>query len=302
MSAFLATIIVTHNCSDTMAECLRSLNESTVPSVVFLVDNASSDGTVAIVRSMAPDATVLEQRENLGFAGGCNLAIRAAQTLHPDYLFFLNPDASVNSHCIETLLGAMDANPELAVVSPMIISGSSGDIWYAGADLDLERSQYDHIGSDEPNLTPTSGATRTGRPTGCAMLVRQSVVDEVGYMDPSYFLYWEETEWTVRIKEAGHDVGFVPEATATHFVSTTTGGSGSKVYEYYFLRNRLRLFNEKTGRTRLDLTRSSLRESAWKIKKSLRCQGYRAALRTSRALALAYVDFWQGRSGRCDRL
>jgi len=132
--------------------------------------------------------------------------------------------------------------------------------------------------------------------------VRQTVVDEVGDMDPSYFLYWEETEWALRFKEAGHHVGFVPEATATHFVSTTTGGAGSKVYEYYFLRNRLRLFNEKTGRTRLDLTCSSLRESAWKVKKSLYYQGYRGALCTSRALALAYVDFWQGRSGRCDRL
>jgi GT2 family glycosyltransferase len=302
MSASVATIIVTHNCADTMADCLRSLNESTVPSVVFLVDNASSDDTVAIVRSMAPDATVLEQSENLGFAAGCNLAIRAAQALHPKYLFFLNPDASVKSPCIETLLGALETNPELAVVSPMIIRGSSGDIWYAGADLDLMRSQYHHIDCDAPDMTPVSGTTRTGRPTGCAMLVRQTVVDEVGDMDPSYFLYWEETEWVLRFKEAGHHVGFVPEAIATHFVSTTTGGAGSKVYEYYFLRNRLRLFNEKTGRTRLDLTCSSLRESAWKVKKSLHCQGYRAALCTSRALALAYMDFWQGRSGRCDRL
>src|ERR1700722_728234 len=128
MSASLATIIVTHNCEDTMPECLRSLNESTVPSFLFVVDNASSDGTTAVVRSIAPDATMLEPRENLGFAGGCNLGIRAAQALHPDYLFFLNPDASVDPQCVETLLGAMEADPQLAVVSPIIFSGSSGEI------------------------------------------------------------------------------------------------------------------------------------------------------------------------------
>ena len=302
MSASLATIIVTHNCADTMAECLRSLEESSAPSSVFVVDNASSDGTVPLVRSMAPDATVLEQAENLGFAGGCNLGIRAAQALHPEYLFFLNPDASVDSGCIESLLGAMDADPELAVVSPVILSGSSGDIWYAGAELDLAHGHFDHVGGDGSDLKRATGVTRTGRPTGCAMLVRRAVVDEVGYMDPSYFLYWEETEWTLRFKDAGHHVGLVPQARATHFISATTGGWGSKIYEYYFLRNRLRLFNEKTGRTRLDLTRTSLPESAWRVKRSLKDRGYRAALGTSRALALAYVDFWQGRSGRCDRL
>jgi GT2 family glycosyltransferase len=302
MSPSLATIIVTHNCADTMTECLRSLEESTVPSTLFVVDNASSDGTVPMVRSIAPEATMLEQAENFGFAGGCNLGIRAAQSLRPDYLFFLNPDASVDRRCIETLVAAMDANPELAVVSPVILSGLSGDIWYAGAELDLTRGQVDHLGWNQPNLDPAPGVTPTGRPTGCAMLVRRTVVDEVGFMDPSYFLYWEETEWTLRFREAGHHVGFVPRATATHFVSATTGGWGSKIYEYYFLRNRLRLFNEKTGRTRFDLTRSSLRESAWRVKRSLRSQGCRAALGTSRALVLAYVDFWQGRSGRCDRL
>lgn len=302
MSASLATIIVTHNCADTMAACLRSLEESSAPSSLFVVDNASSDGTVPLVRSIAPDATVLEQAENLGFAGGCNLGIRAAQALHPDYLFFLNPDASVDSGCIESLLGAMDADSELAVVSPVILSGSSGDIWYAGAELDLTNGHFDHLGGDGSDLQRATGVTRTGRPTGCAMLVRRAVVDEVGYMDPSYFLYWEETEWTLRFKDAGHHVGLVPQARATHFISATTGGWGSKIYEYYFLRNRLRLFNEKTGRTRLDLTWSSLRESAWRVKRSRNDRGYRAALGTSRALALAYVDFWQGRSGRCDRL
>ena len=302
MSSSLATIIVTHNCVDTMEECLRSLDESTVPSPLIVVDNASSDGTAAMVRSMSSRATVLEQHENLGFAGGCNLGIRAAQAHHPDYLFFLNPDASVDSHCIETLLAAMDENPELAVVSPTIFNGSSGDVWYAGADLDLMRSRFDHLSSHRPDGSQQSGVTRTGRPTGCAMLVRRTVVDEVGYMDPSYFLYWEETEWTLRFKDAGHLVGFVPQASAKHFISSTTGGAGSKIYEYYFLRNRLRLFNEKTGRTRIDLTWSSMLGSARRIARSLRYKGCGSALATSRALALAYVDFWQGRSGRCDRL
>ncbi len=301
MSAFVATIIVTHNCADTMAACLRSLDDSTVRSPVFVIDNASSDGTADLVRSMAPHVTLVEPRDNLGFAGGCNLGIRAARAVDPDYLFFLNPDAAVDPRCIEALLEAMDSEPELAVVSPTIFSGSSGDIWYAGADLDLAQGHFHHLTTTEPHVG-RRGVTRTGRPTGCAMLVRRTVVDEVGYMDPSYFLYWEETEWTLRFKEAGHLVGFVPEATATHFVSSATGGSGSKLYEYYFLRNRLRLLKQKTSRTRFDLTRNTLLDSAWRIERSLRNKGGRAALGTSRALALAYVDFWHGRSGRCERL
>lgn len=232
---------------------------------------------------------------------GAAISASAPQALHPEYLFFLNPDATVDSHCIETLLGAMEADPELAVVSPTILNGSSGDIWYAGADLDLAQGHYHHRTLTEADVRGT-GVTRTGRPTGCAMLVRRSVVDEVGAMDPSYFLYWEETEWTLRFKEAGHLVGFVPQATVTHFISSATGGAGSKLYEYYFLRNRLRLLKQKTDRTRFDLTWNSLWDSAWRVERSLRNKGCRSALGTSRALALAYVDFWHGRSGRSERL
>ena len=294
----LTTVVVTYNCEGTIAACLDSVLASELATTLVIIDNASSDNSVAIARSAAPDALLIELQENRGFAAGCNVGIEHALEERSHFIFFLNPDATIDPACIGTLLQAMNDHPEFAIVCPMIFNGSTGLVWYAGAKLDLDGNQHEHLGIDGSDLGIARDVQQTGRPTGCAMLVRASVIEQVGPMDPTFFLYWEETEWTLRFKRAGWSVGFVPTATAAHFVSSSTGGSGQPLFEYYFTRNRLRILNENTGRGKVDLTVRSVRESGWRVMDAYKRGGLNAGVRVSRSLFLAYLDFWRDRSGR----
>jgi GT2 family glycosyltransferase len=234
------TIVVTHNSESVISTCLKSLEAATISSRIVVVDNGSKDATIDIVKRNFPSVIVCREA-NLGFAGGCNRGILLAGDDAEAY-FFLNPDASVSSKCLEQLAKSLDENEGLAVVSPKILHPESKQIEYAGALLDFQNLSFGAFNSGEVHCGQTT--QETGRPAGAAMLVRRSSLDTVGPMDASYFLYWEECEWAARFHSNGLKIGYVPDATVLHSLSHSTGGIGSKVYEYYYTRNLLRLVQE----------------------------------------------------------
>jgi GT2 family glycosyltransferase len=260
-----------------------------------LIDNGSEDATLDIVRRDFPNV-VATQALNLGFASGCNHGVRLAGD-EADAYFFLNPDASVSPSCMEKLLSSLLQDDELAVVSPTIIQPDSGSAEYAGAQLDFENLNFRVLGSEELDWKNTAGTIETGRPAGAAMLVRRTSLEAVGPMDESYFLYWEECEWASRIHRSGLKVGYVPDAVVFHSLSHSTGGNGSKIYEYYYTRNILRLVAAVKGSSKtvtllklLPLLSRRLREIAY--------QRRFASLATAiRFDILGVLDFLRGRSG-----
>jgi GT2 family glycosyltransferase len=298
----VVTVVVTFNSAATISACLRHLEASSVPSRIVVVDNASSDETKAVVSRDFPDVTVVANPKNTGFAVACNVGMAAAATSAPAYFLFVNPDAYVEPPCLSALLDAMEANPIAAVASPLILSTSTGAIWYAGAAGDVERGIYWHLGVGDRDEGQYTTTVETGRPTGCVMLARATAVQTVGPMDASYFLYWEDVEWAMRFRAHGLSVLFVPAARSRHDVSTTTGGPTSKVYEYYYLRNRLRLVHDTSRLTRRQLIAANWRGSAETIAVSFRTRGLRDGLRATRAITLAYVDFARERYGQFERL
>jgi len=298
----VASIIVTYNSSDTIVQCLRSIEESSHPSRIVVVDNASRDGTGDVVAREFPGAEIVRTGANLGFAAACNRGIERAAEWAPTYYLLVNPDAYLDASCVATLVDAMEAAPDAAAASPLILYEDSGKIWYAGAAADVQRGIYWHVGVGEDDKGQYTETTVTGRPTGCVMLVRRDVVEEVGDLDESYFLYWEDVEWGLRLQRTGRCVLFVPSARAGHAVSSATGGPASKIYEYYYLRNRLRLVHETAGLSRSSLVAANWQASARTIASVLRDRGPRAGLSTGRAIVLAYADFLRGRQGQKARL
>jgi GT2 family glycosyltransferase len=235
------TIVVTHNSESVIFACLTSLECATRSTRIVVVDNGSTDSTVGLVRRDFPNVLV-HSGANIGFAGGCNIGVLLAGD-DADAFLFLNPDASVSPTCLERLLNALENDEGFAVVSPKILHSESGLIEYAGALLDFENLNFGVVTS-EVGGEVTSTTFETGRPAGAAMLVRKSSLDVVGPMDASYFLYWEECEWATRVHRHGLKVGYVSDAIALHSLSHSTGGEGSKVFEYYYTRNLLRLVAE----------------------------------------------------------
>lgn len=298
--ASVSTIVVTHNSEKVISACLTSLEASSASTNIVLVDNGSQDTTLDIVGRDFPNVTTT-QSVNLGFAGGCNRGVRLAGD-QPDAYFFLNPDAVVSASCLETLLSSLMDDDDLAVVSPTILVPGSGITEYAGAHLDFDTLNFKVLGSEERDGKHASGTIETGRPAGAAMLVRRTSFEVVGPMEESYFLYWEECEWASRFHESGMKVGYVPEAVVFHTANHSTGGIGSKIYEYYFTRNFLRLVEGVKGSTKTATLVKLLPLLTRRLREFAHQRQYASLATAIRFDALGVVDFLRGRSGHREGL
>jgi hypothetical protein len=285
--------VVTYNSESVILSCLESIEASTVPSRIVVVDNGSNDATVELISRHYPNVSVYAG-VNLGFAGGCNRGVQLAGDDLAAY-FFLNPDARVSPTCLERLKKSLDEDATFAVVSPTILHPNSGIVQYAGASLDFETMNFEVLTS--PGIASEDTTRETGRPAGAAMLVRRSSLEVVGPMDDSYFLYWEECEWAARFHSFGLRIGYVPSATVLHTLSHSTGGSGSKIYEYYYTRNFLRLVAEIKQMSKLE---SVLRLLPFIVRRLRDISSRRHVKRLIDAVrfdALGVLDFLRGRAG-----
>ena len=183
--------------------------------------------------------------ENLGFAGGNNLGIRAASG---DCLLLLNNDTEVADDTLHYLCDTLDADPSVGAVCPKIRFWASPQaIQFAGytplTRITLRNAlvgfgQTDDGRFDTPHDTPYAH--------GAAMMVRRETVEKAGPMPEEYFLYYEELDWSERIREAGYRIVYDPRATVFHKESATTGRQ-SPLRSYYLTRNRL-LFARRNRR------------------------------------------------------
>jgi GT2 family glycosyltransferase len=291
----ISTIVVTHNSEKVISACLSSLEASSFPTNIVLVDNGSEDATMEIVKRDFPDV-VATQVLNVGFAGGCNEGVRLAGNEAEAY-FFLNPDATVEESCLEVLFDSLLKNDKLAVVSPTVQHPQLDYVEYTGARLDFDRLDFEVLNSLDIRDGLHGEVVETGRPAGSAMLVRRASLEDVGTMEESYFLYWEECEWAFRFQLHGWKIGYVPDAVVFHTANHSTGGIGSKIYEYYWTRNALQLVQEVRHGSRSSVVRSLFPL----LSRRLRDMAHKRAF-ASLSTAIAYdtlgtFDFLRGRSG-----
>ncbi|MCB9452239.1 MAG: glycosyltransferase family 2 protein [Anaerolineaceae bacterium] len=243
--AELAIIIVTWNVREIALDALRSLIadlEAHGPDAdIYVVDNASGDGTVEAITSAFPAVKMIASTENLGFVRGNNLALRhigfceARNTALPQAVYLLNPDTITQPGATRTLYDALMANPRLGLV---------------GAQLAYEDGSFQHGAFAFPGLRqlwveffPTPGRLIEGRfngryprrsydagqpfpvdfTLGATMMLRHEVIEQVGLLDEGFFMYCEEIDWAWRVQQAGWEVACVPTAHVTHLSGQSTG-------------------------------------------------------------------------------
>lgn len=301
MKPRVAIIVLTYNgISDTLA-CLASLERLTYPAErydVVVVDNASRDGTPAQVRSAFPQAIVIENRVNLGFAAGNNVGLRYAQVHGYDYVLLLNNDTEVAPDMLEQLVAAAETDSAIAAVGPIIYYYDAPQrIWSAGGSIDWRRGIC-RMASEEDDHGQYP-ARVVDFVTGCAMLIRVAVLDRVGLLDERFFMYFEETEWCVRAARAGYYCYFTPTAKVWHKIPLNARFD-REYLAYYMTRNRL-LFLHTTRaswRTWLDaLIRQDMRTylSLW-LRPKWRTRKGRIGM------WYGWLDFWRGRFGPAPRV
>lgn len=232
----VSIITVNYNEPEETEFFLESVYKSTFDSFeVLVVDNGSKRKIDSNLEKKYPNLTCIINDENLGFAGGNNLGVNKAKG---EYLLFLNNDTLIPEDFLSIMTEFMKSHPDAGMSSPKI-NFTTGQIQYAGArqmnkftgrgkkygNKEIDQGQYDHN-------------KITDLPHGAAMMVPKKVIDKVGTMFEDYFLYYEEHDWALRIKNAGYQIYYVGSTHIVHKESVSVGPD-SPLKAYYMSRNRL---------------------------------------------------------------
>lgn len=297
----VAIIVVNWNGQTDTLACLSSLSQLQYPNYdIMVIDNGSSDDSATAIRAAHPQVTLIETGENLGFVGGNNLGLDHARMAGADYTLLLNNDTEIAPDFLRLLVEAAEADPQVGIVGPLIYYFDRPDVvWSAGGAIDWAGGSTRMLGLNEQDHGQFDAAPRpVDFVTGCALLIKMSLVEQVGMLDPRFFAYYEETEWCVRATRAGQKILLVPRARIWHKISLTAREASPQVH-YYMVRNRLlflKLARMGPGpwvRTLLfDYARTLL---SWTLKPQWR---HKAPQR--QAMVQAILDFGRGRFGKVE--
>ena len=238
MPTVTAVILNTNRCHDTV-ECLASLAAGTYPAMrVLVLDNGSTDGSVAAIRERFPGVDVMELAENRGYAGNNNVGVRAALATGTDWVFVLNEDTIVAPDCVEALVAVAAADHRVGVVGPLVYHHDEpGIIQSAGGGLTTWWEGFHH-GENDPDGGQFRQPHEVEWVTGCGILVRRDVIEEIGGLDERFYIYWEETEWCMRARKAGWRIMHAPAARMWH-KGVRRDYQPKPSVTYYSTRNRL---------------------------------------------------------------
>jgi hypothetical protein len=296
----LSIVILNWNVRDLLRQCLKSVYtvRSMLSTEVIVVDNASSDDSVAMVRAEFPDVRLMVNAANRGYTGGNNDGIAASTGR---YVLILNPDTQVIGDALSTLVTYAEAHPDVGVVAPQLLNPDGSvqpsrrrfptlttalfeSTWLQSiAPRGVLRDYYMLDRSDDETL-------QVDWAVGACLLVRREVIDQVGPLDEGFFMYSEELDWCRRIKQAGWKIVYLPKAQVIHHM----GKSSEQVVaqrHIYFQTSKVRYFRKHHGKGAAGFLRIALLAMyLWQLmlEAAKGLIGYKRELRRERVRA-----YWQ---------
>ncbi len=271
----LAIIIVSFNTRDMLRACLRSvyasLSQISLSAQVWVVDNASSDGSPDVVRAEFPPTHLLTLDQNRGFAAANNAALRAlgfdastsgtvstSQFPVPDLVLFLNSDTEVQGDALATLAAVLRTTDRAGVIGASLVYPDGRfqhsafrfptlwQIWFDFIPWPSRLIESSLNGRYPRALYEAGRPFAIDHPLGAAIMTRADVIHQAGLMDEEFFMYAEEVDWCMRVKKVGWEVYCVPAAQIVHHA----GGSTRQFRDEMFValwRSRFRLFHKHYG-------------------------------------------------------
>ena len=233
----LEVVVLNWNGLEDTRALLPTLERCRVPAGwsvgVRVVDNGSTDGSAAQLRSAFPGIEVQALSENRRFAGGNNAGLAAALAAGADAVMLLNNDTEADPGLIERLVLALEQDPGAGAAAPLIyFAAPSQRIWYAGGRCDVTLAHASHRGLRRLDHGQYRSVEPTGYLTGCCLIATRAAWERVGPLDERYHLYAEDADWSLRARAAGFRLLFVPTARLWHKVSASSGAmSPWKIYQ-----------------------------------------------------------------------
>ena len=231
-------VVLNWNGADDTIACLRSLRASTVSPQTIVIDNGSTDDSVRRIRDSGLADELVESPSNLGYAGGNNIGLRLALEQGFLVIAVLNNDTLVENDALEMLLGPLLAGERIAVNPDIRYLDQPDRSWFAGGTVD--RGWPRHLQPYELSGAP-NGLRPTGCLTGCCIVASRDTWQRVGLFDESYFLIFEDSDWSMQALRNGVALFVVTDSRIRHRVSSSfEAGPASLLGVFYFVRNGLR--------------------------------------------------------------
>lgn len=239
--------------SDTV-ECLNSLSNLDYDNFqVVVVDNGSKNDEADKIADNFPWATLLRNKENLGFSGGCNTGLRYATNNRFDYVLLFNNDAVATPDFLGRLVDFYETSKDAGIVSPVILYGDQQTVWSSGARVDpvLGVVRMDNKGRNiaDVNLGDTPYVTEFA--VGACILIGVKFLRQLGGLDDLFFVYYEDVDLGYRARRYGRESYVVPTATVYHKKSAATGSGGKSRFTrtpaYYIARNGILFSRQMQG-------------------------------------------------------
>jgi GT2 family glycosyltransferase len=265
---------------------------------LIIVDNASTDDSVAHLRSAVPQAELIVNSVNEGFAGGCNVGLRRALEMDCDYVFLLNNDAVVTSNTVAELVAASRRLNDTAILGSVVRYMGSQDYQFFGSQSTQPLLQPKWFEYPRDKHLLEVSLIETDFVLGAALFVPINVLKRIGFFDERFFLTYEDVDLCYRARDCGVRCGIVTSSTVYHHGSASLGPETGPLRTYFLTRNEL-LFIDKYGnrRQRLRMYYTHLMRLIWRLVKALATG--RITNPSMKAMLLGLLDYSSGRFGDC---
>ena len=245
----IAVILNTNRREDTL-DALDSLQRNDYPNHRDIVlDNGSRDGSVESIQSVFPRTQIIELKKNLGYAGNNNIGIQAALEQGADWVLVLNEDTILAPDCLSRLVDTSEADPRIGILGPMVYHHSDPAVIQSAGGRMGDDWQAWHLGQNEQDTGQFGAPHVVEWISGCAMMVRRALIEQVGALDERFFYYFEETEWCLRAREQGWLIMHVPQAKIWH-KGVQVNYQPSPNVTYYSTRNRFLMLSKHNAPAR----------------------------------------------------
>lgn len=293
----VGVVVCNYNKAEDVLACIQSILESVFEDFdLYVVDNASTDGSVEAIRERYGDRlTLLVNPENLGGSGGFNTGLRVAFEQGYPYLMCIDNDALLDENAIGSLVAFLKEHPETGIAAAKIYHREAPDyVQQFGQKIDFDYfcTEVNYLNHYEDGSMPDF--IYTDAVAACALMVRRSVVEEIGFMPEENFLYWDDTEWCHKCNLAGYRVASVGGAVALHAM-----GAKKELVNtfptYYAWRNWIRFFIKYTPEDRVEKMVETFLSSIFQVVYEGIHKGEKRKVET---VMLAYDDAIHGITGR----
>lgn len=258
ISSKVGIVTVTYNSEPYLEQFFSSLlGQDYSKTHTYVIDNLSKDNTVSLLNTkycIGDKYTVVANDNNLGVAAGNNQGILMALSEGCEWILLLNNDTTFPSNFLSELIASSSQLGRRVTVPKIYFDNPSGHIWYGGGGFNPRRGYTGyHTGIGEPDHGQFDIESIVDYSPTCAMLIHQSVFIDVGLMDESYFVYFDDTDFCWRLKQLSIPIGYTPSTSLVHKVGGSTGGSESPFTIRMTSRNRLYFLRKHFGVIRANL-------------------------------------------------